>query len=37
MSRDPEIFTEPVQMEKVWLSLPDQAFDAYNGGGPLQQ
>jgi hypothetical protein len=34
---DPEIFTEPVQMEKVWLSLPDQAFDAYNCGGPLQE
>jgi len=32
---DPLIFTEPVRMEKSWLSLPDQVFDAYNCGKPL--
>jgi hypothetical protein len=34
---DPAIFTEPVHMEKSWLSLPDQQFDAYNCGAPLDQ
>jgi hypothetical protein len=32
---DPVTFTEPVTMQKSWLSLPDQAFDAYNCGAPL--
>lgn len=32
---DPVTFTEPVHMSKSWFSLTDQAFDAYNCGGPL--
>ncbi|MGW8370207.1 MAG: DUF6152 family protein, partial [Gammaproteobacteria bacterium] len=32
---DPVTFTEPVRMQKSWLSLPDQVFDAYNCGKPL--
>ena len=32
---DPVTFTEPVRVEKFWISLRDQAFDAYNCGGPL--
>jgi len=32
---DPATFTEPVRMSKSWFSLTDQAFDAYNCGGPL--
>jgi hypothetical protein len=29
---DPVTFTEPVRIEKYWISIPDQAFDAYNCG-----
>ena len=32
---DPMTFTETVQMEKFWISIPSQAFDAYNCGAPL--
>jgi hypothetical protein len=32
---DPVTFTEPVRIEKFWISIADQAFDAYNCGGPL--
>ena len=32
---DPVTFTEPVRIEKYWISIPDQAFDAYNCGAPL--
>jgi hypothetical protein len=32
---DPVTFTEPVRIEKYWISLPSQAFDAYNCGAPL--
>ena len=32
---DPVTFTEPVRIEKYWISLPSQAFDAYNCGVPL--
>jgi hypothetical protein len=32
---DPVTFTEPVRMEKYWISIPSQAFDAYNCGAPL--
>jgi hypothetical protein len=32
---DPETFTEPVRIEKYWISIADQAFDAYNCGAPL--
>ena len=32
---DPVTFTEPVRIEKFWISIPDQAFDAYNCGAPL--
>jgi hypothetical protein len=32
---DPVTFTEPMTMQKSSLSLPDQAFDAYNCGVPL--
>ena len=34
---DPVTFTEPVRITKFWLSLTDQAFDAYNCGGPLSR
>jgi hypothetical protein len=34
---DPVTFTEPVRMEKYWLSIPGQAFDAYNCGAPLSR
>ena len=26
---------EPARIEKYWISIPDQAFDAYNCGAPL--
>jgi hypothetical protein len=32
---DPVTFTEPVHIDKYWISIPDQAFDAYNCGAPL--
>lgn len=32
---DTVTFTEPVRIEKFWISIPDQAFDAYNCGAPL--
>jgi hypothetical protein len=32
---DPVTFTEPVRIAKYWISIPDQAFDAYNCGAPL--
>ncbi len=32
---DPVTFTEPVRIEKFWISISDQAFDAYNCGAPL--
>ena len=32
---DPVTFTEPVRIDKYWISIPDQAFDAYNCGAPL--
>jgi len=32
---DPVTFTEPVRIEKFWVSIPDQVFDAYNCGKPL--
>jgi hypothetical protein len=32
---DPVTFTEPVRMQKYWISIPSQAFDAYNCGAPL--
>lgn len=32
---DPVTFTEPVRIEKYWISIPGQAFDAYNCGAPL--
>jgi hypothetical protein len=32
---DPVTFAEPVRIEKYWISVPGQAFDAYNCGGPL--
>jgi len=34
---DPGVFTEPVTMNQAWLSLLDQAFDAYNCGQPLSE
>jgi hypothetical protein len=34
---DPGVFTEPVTMKQAWLSLLDQAFDAYNCGQPLSE
>jgi hypothetical protein len=32
---DPETFTEPVRLEKYWLSIPGQVLDAYNCGSDL--
>jgi hypothetical protein len=32
---DPETFTEPVRLEKFWLSIPGQVLDAYNCGADL--
>jgi hypothetical protein len=34
---DPEVFTEPVQLTKYWLSLPGQVLDAYNCGTSLKE
>jgi len=32
---DPVTFTEPVQMQKSWFSVPGQVLDAYNCGAAL--
>ena len=32
---DPATFTEPVRLEKYWLSIPGQVLDRYNCGGEL--
>ena len=32
---DPVTFTEPVRIEKYWISIPGQAFDDYNCGASL--
>ncbi|HEY5569736.1 MAG TPA: DUF6152 family protein [Gammaproteobacteria bacterium] len=32
---DPATFTEPVRLEKYWISIPGQALDAYNCGARL--
>ena len=34
---DPITFTAPVRMAKYWISLPNQALDAYNCGAPLSR
>jgi hypothetical protein len=34
---DPATFTEPVRMQKYWLSIPGQVLDAYNCGAPLSR